>query len=328
MKHTRSLVMALLLVDFVIAGCGDSSSGTAGDGGGGRDGQAAGGAGGGTGGTGAATGGSGGAATGGSGAGTGGSSGGTGGAATGGTTGSVPITCASASPQCNDGMDNDGDGKIDSVDPECVGACDNDEGSFATGIPGDNVDACKQDCFFDGNSGMGDDGCEWNLKCDKANPGGMSCPYDMNFNNCPTMQSDRCIRNCRKLTPNGCDCFGCCAVPVGNQVVNVRLGGSCTADKFGDPTACPRCTQNMACVNTCEKCEVCLGKPAPDPSCTPATPDGGAPAGDAGSTDAGTPVSQCPVGQMSCGPGGQVPADGCGAGQYCTTGCCVRYTID
>ena len=34
---------------------------------------------------------------------------------------------------------------------------DNDESSFATGIPGDNMDACKQDCFFDGNSGMGDD---------------------------------------------------------------------------------------------------------------------------------------------------------------------------
>ena len=63
-------------------------------------------------------------------------------------------------PQCSDGIDNDGDGKIDYDDPECVGGLDNDESSFATGIPGDNVDACKQDCFFDGNSGMGDDGCD------------------------------------------------------------------------------------------------------------------------------------------------------------------------
>jgi hypothetical protein len=264
-------------------------------------------------------GGGGGGARGGVGPATGGAGAGTGGAA-----GSMGIVCETgANPQCADGKDNDGDGKIDSLDPECVGACDNDEGSFATGIPGDNMD-CKQDCFFDGNSGMGDDGCEWNLKCDKANPGGASCPYDMNFNNCPTTQSDRCIRNCRKLTPNGCDCFGCCAVPVGSEVVSLRLGGSCTADKFGDPVACPRCTQNTACVNSCEKCEVCVGKPAPDPSCTPPAADGGAPATDAGPG----PTYQCPTGQMSCGPGGQVPSDGCGAGYYCTTGCCVKYTID
>ena len=68
--------------------------------------------------------------------------------------------------QCSDGIDNDGDGLIDSADPECTGPADNDESSFATGIPGDNMDACKQDCFFDGNSGMGDDGCQWQLECD------------------------------------------------------------------------------------------------------------------------------------------------------------------
>jgi len=73
--------------------------------------------------------------------------------------------------QCSDGIDNDMDGKTDYNDPECVGPLDNDESTYATGIPGDNIDACKQDCFFDGNSGMGDDGCEWNLKCDPANPG-------------------------------------------------------------------------------------------------------------------------------------------------------------
>src|SRR4051812_19873672 len=40
--------------------------------------------------------------------------------------------------QCSDGIDNDGDGKIDLMDPECVSPLDNDESSFATGIPGDN----------------------------------------------------------------------------------------------------------------------------------------------------------------------------------------------
>ena len=76
--------------------------------------------------------------------------------------GKIPV----GQTQCSDGIDNDGDGKIDYADPECVGPLDNDESSFATGIPGDNMDACKQDCFFDGNSGMGDDHCLWQLQCD------------------------------------------------------------------------------------------------------------------------------------------------------------------
>jgi hypothetical protein len=33
--------------------------------------------------------------------------------------------------QCSDGIDNDGDGKVDYADPECVGPLDNDESSFA-----------------------------------------------------------------------------------------------------------------------------------------------------------------------------------------------------
>src|SRR5262245_31900708 len=62
-----------------------------------------------------------------------------------------------SSAQCTDGIDNDGDGKVDYDDPECIGGYDNDEGSFAWGIPGDNnTDACRTDCFFDTNSGSGD----------------------------------------------------------------------------------------------------------------------------------------------------------------------------
>ena len=121
--------------------------------------------------------------------------------------------------QCSDGLDNDGDGKIDYADPECVGPLDNDEGTFATGIPGDNSDACKQDCFFDGNSGMGDDHCLWQLKCDPATTSG-ECAYDQAYatshaTECSvsSSQSQECIDNCRKLVPNGCDCFGCCTVP-------------------------------------------------------------------------------------------------------------------
>src|SRR3982751_6186781 len=105
------------------------------------------------------------------------------GAGTGGATGfggigggKIPV----GQTQCSDGLDNDGDGRTDYNDPECVGPLDNDESSYATGIPGDNVDACKQDCFFDGNSGMGDDGCNWQLKCDPRSVE-TKCPYDMQY---------------------------------------------------------------------------------------------------------------------------------------------------
>jgi hypothetical protein len=329
------------------------------DGGGGSGGSATGGTGGSGGSGGSATGGTGGEATGGTGGsatgGTGGeATGGTGGSATGGTGGGsatdggsgstdggtttpVPITCEGIeNPQCNDGLDNDMDGLVDSADGECVALCDNDEASYATGIPGDNMDACKQDCFFDGNSGQGDDGCNWDLRCDPANPGATAgCAYEAD-RNCQDKQSDKCTRNCRRLTPNGCDCFGCCTVSYGaGETANVRLVTGCTADKFGDPTVCPRCTQNTECVNTCEPCEVCVGRPAPDPSCGGGggTTDGGTGGGD---TDGGTssggpdapPPPQCPDGMMSCGPTGQVPYDGCGSGFYCQTGCCVRFVID
>jgi hypothetical protein len=311
---TRSFsptLMAALTVSLALA-CNSKNDGlVSGTGGNGADGGTADGAT--SGGTGATTGGTG--ATGGGAAGSGGTSG------TGGTASSA---CATGSTQCNDGIDNDGDGKIDLDDPECVSSCDNDEGSFGTGIAGDNIDACKQDCFFDGNSGMGDDGCEWNLKCDPANPGAhatRACPYDPNYKNCPTQQSDQCIKSCQRVTPNGCDCFGCCAFNFNGQPLTVMLVGSCNADKLGDPAACPRCTQQTSCLNPCGKCEVCVGKPAPDPSCLLTPADGGSAIG---ATDGGNPGnppgdSACPAGVTYCGPGGTA----CASGAVCLTGCCL-----
>src|SRR5690606_10852040 len=75
------------------------------------------------------------------------------------------VLCGSAPCACNNGIDDDGDGTIDGFDIECTGAIDDDEGSFATGIPGDNRDPKWQDCFFDGNSGHGDDRCQCPTEC-------------------------------------------------------------------------------------------------------------------------------------------------------------------
>lgn len=208
-------------------------------------------------------------------------------------------------PQCADCKDNDGDGKVDWQDPECAGPLDNDEATFGTGIPGDNVDACKQDCFFDGNSGQGDDRCEWNLKCDPANPGAPSCPYDPGYKNCPGTQSAQCIAFCAKLTPNGCDCFGCCDVPTGDGgVAHVTLSSTCSMADINDPSKCKTCTPNPSCSNPCDRCELCLGKTTLPADCA------------TGATDGGTGQT-CSTGEV-CN-----ETTACPAGKFCLTGCCV-----
>ena len=212
--------------------------------------------------------------------------------------------------QCSDGLDNDNDGKIDYADPECVGGLDNDEGTYATGIPGDNIDLCKQDCFFDGDSGMGNDGCFWQFKCDPKTTNA-SCPYDQAYAESHTMecsvsasQSQKCIDSCRKLTPNGCDCFGCCVVP--GQTEAVRLVPTCTAADFGDPVKCPRCTQVTQCMTPCGHCDYCIGKETLPADCA---------------TDGGTPYT-CPGGLPACGGMYGIDPAMCPTDTGCITGCC------
>jgi len=309
-RSSRNLARALALAVLSAAAvqstaCGGSSKGTNSDG-------AVGDVVLGRGGGGAAGGKSGGAATGGV-VGGGGTSGGGGITGSGGVIGGGGAT-GSIKTQCNDGLDNDGDGKIDLVDPECVSALDDDEGTFATGIPGDNVDACKQDCFFDGNSGMGDDHCEWELKCDPSNVGATAekkCEYDPGYQNCPKTQPKACIDLCRPLTPNGCDCFGCCQVNTATGVHSVRLTATCTAAKFDDPTACAPCTQTTTCINDCKPCELCLGKTTLPPECY-----GGA---GGGSGAGGGPGIEC-LNSVTCGTDQSICDK---TNTLCISGCCV-----
>jgi hypothetical protein len=287
-----SLFGAALLVGAFATGCGASTSALSKDGG-----------------TGSAGSGS---------AGIGGTAGLTGAA---GTEFKVPIGMT----ECSNGKDDDMDGLIDSADPECIGLADNKEATFATGIPGDNIDACKQDCFFDGNSGMGDDGCDWQLKCDPLSKNSQ-CPYDMSYATSHTMecstsasQSQKCIDNCRKYVPNGCDCFGCCVVP--GAATPIRLDPTCTSKDFGDPTKCSPCTQITQCLNKCDPCELCLGKTTVPAYCNEDS-DGGV---DGGSYDGGTPdggygVPKCTDG-VSCVPG---PNAVCPDGYGCVYGCCLN----
>lgn len=209
--------------------------------------------------------------------------------------------CVAGGTACSNCLDDDGDGLSDAFDPECTGLLDDDEGSFATGIPGDNVDHC-QDCFFDGNSGHGDDGCQYATEClyGQAPPrGGSSACFQCEV-------SDACRDSCLDRTPNGCDCFGCCQLPdAAGQLRNVLLQQGCSLDQVGDELACPPCVPASDCFKDCGPCEVCIGRAAPlDPACD----DG--------------PRLRCPPAQAECD--AQQP---CNADEYCLTGCCVPRAV-
>jgi len=206
------------------------------------------------------------------------------------------VKCGNKVYQCGDTIDNDADGFIDLADPECISPCDDNEASFKTDLPGQNKD-CKGDCYFDANSGSGDDKCEWNLKCDPLNPGAdIGCAYDPNFDKCNLVMPQQCIDFCGPLVPNGCDCFGCCEI----EGQFVYLGGTdCSMDTLD---TCATCSFFEGCNNPCESenCELCFGQTVDDlPEHCMGEPS-------------------CEEGVTSC-----ASIDDCNAGEFCQTGCCV-----
>ena len=245
----------------------------------------------------------------------------------------VRAECLGKTYQCGDCLDNDDDGLADSRDPECLGACDNTEDSFYGGIPGQNAAPCKQDCYFDHDTGSGNDDCYWSHECDpESRPpdyppsGEENCTYDpdagipgtdLSCEQLEETQSAECEAFCLPVTPNGCDCFGCCELPAGSGSyawLGSTLGGvgSCDRDGLEDPERCKPCTPVDSCFNRCERCEVCVDKPSLPSDCLPSG------AGGAGGADGSS--AQCAIGIRPCGQAGQ---DDCSGDEYCISGCCV-----
>src|SRR5262249_22073715 len=118
-------------------------------------------------------------------------------------------------------------------------------------------------------------------------------------------QSAQCLSYCLPLTPNGCDCFGCCSIPGAPTTVwlgseNPHGTGSCNLKTLDDQTKCKPCTQVPSCLNPCDTCELCVGKTTLPVTCLEQT---------------------CPAGLQKCGMPGQQP---CAAGWSCITGCCQQ----
>jgi len=197
--------------------------------------------------------------------------------------------------QCGNGVDDDNDGSIDGFDTECTGIADNDEGTFATGIPGDNQDPKWQDCFFDGNSGAGDDGCRYHSDC-------LTGDLPDNDPSCTVTQS--CIDFCVERTPSGCDCFGCCTFETADGPLSVRIGITCDYENIEDADACPRCEPSTQCGNECGECELCPGKEELPESCEEEVPT-------------------CDDGRQACD--AETP---CPQNYWCSLGCCIVQSVE
>lgn len=250
----------------------------------------------------------------------------------------LPVTCGGRLYQCGNCLDDDGDGVTDAADPGCIGACDNSEDVYDLRIPGGDTPTCMIDCYYDEDQGPGNDQCTYDSRCDPLGPDVPACPPDPDGPGvrCPSPLPATCEDVCGPITPNGCDCFGCCELPAGSGSF-VFLGSTpepghaaCSPETVDDPLSCRPCTPNMDCLNTCERCELCLGRDTLPPDCFP-PPDAGTPidAGpfdgggiDAGGSDAGMPSLRCPAGEQPCG----LPGDpACAADFYCLTGCCQFF---
>jgi hypothetical protein len=162
------------------------------------------------------------------------------------------VLLPAAAQQCADGIDNDGDGHIDLADPHCRAAYDNDESSFRSGAPGDDMHGPSSlDCWFDGNSGSGDDGCSVHACCLIDGP----CPPHLNpgtFDPAQCEVSIACLDNCLPLVKPGCDCFGCCTLrqpggPYLRALVNPAISPDCTLAALHDPAACQPCRGDAIC---------------------------------------------------------------------------------
>ncbi len=201
--------------------------------------------------------------------------------------------------RCSNGEDDDGDNQIDGFDNECTGPFDDDEGTFRVNDVREQSTPKCSDCFFDGNPGPGDDRCDVSSQCKEDGRPGQG-----GGNRCNTCTAaTECVDRCGTVTPNGCDCFGCCEVLVPGGVVPIRLTATCRMDVIDNPTLCRRCVINQSCRNPCETCEICPGR-----------------------TRAELPLT-C-MNAVECGDKKNCssPSD-CDFSQFCSQGCCVPILL-
>lgn len=108
------------------------------------------------------------------------------------------VKCAGKIYQCGNGIDDDGDGKIDSRTPSTP-PCDDSEKSYQTNLPGQN--RLQVRLLLGRQQRRRRRQGEWNLKCDKLNPGAsVGCVlYDPAYKMCSLMMPPQCLNFCVPL---------------------------------------------------------------------------------------------------------------------------------
>ena len=125
-----------------------------------------------------------------------------------------------------------------------------------------------------------------------------------------------CDDSCGPLTPNGCDCFGCCTLPGACGHGRTAPGHSSARDEERGPArfadlrtrscAVP-CTPAGNCLNTCERCELCLGKTELPADCFPGSGGSGGTAA-AAAPAARTAANAARRRRQPCGLPGDAPS--------------------
>ena len=216
--------------------------------------------------------------------------------------------------ECGDLLDNDNDGLIDQYDPDCLGPCDNTEASYFGGIPGQNNAPCKMDCYFDQDTGPGNDDCYWNHECDPLDVAPAYPPEGLDKATSRIASTTRRPR--ARLRPPRAPssstskalCVSATAGRSRRTVVTASAAASCpraaantsgsarpsmvwgaaTSTSLMIRTSASRVRRCKACLNGCGHCELCIGKETLPDDCSTEV-ESPADAGDGGIT------SQCPT---------------------------------
>jgi hypothetical protein len=153
----------------------------------------------------------------------------------------------------------------------------------------------KQDCFFDGDSGQGNDGCSIHVCC--ITTGCADDKFDP-VRDCEA--SDRCKENCGSITPPGCDCLGCCTLCQDGSCFEVVISPECTEEELDNPLKCTPCNKLDDCgppdCSLPDDCFVCPGEDLP----------------------ANCVAQECDEGQEACNVDNPCPDD-----KWCSQGCCL-----
>lgn len=231
--------------------------------------------------------------------------------------------CGDKLHECGDCLDNDGDDLFDAEEGNaiCLNQCDNQESNenLSTNVPGEGGENCTADCYFDVGGGISDNEAAWNYVCDIEVPMQNCSWQDRDYDRiCAPFFDEEGIpvafvpedNFCEAITPNGCDCFGCCDifgiegfVFLGTE--DGDFGGNCTLET---PEYCGSCTIQQECFNEVGECELGIGMTVDDlPEHCQA--------------ELRCPDQEVP---LPCGAEGDAL---CPVNHYCITGCCVEVIV-